>query len=111
MEAEFFCELTKAAIACPELGAGREKDGCEQVRVYETDAVRVERAGLDEVSDFSGACNVCLWQVIQQMQGLCAVAQRTEREFTGNEGMESDLAGEKKAAQVRILCAEVIDPD
>lgn len=81
------------------------------MRIGQADAETVQMTRFDHVTQFICICYAHLRQVVESGQDGGAVAQRTQREFSGDPWVNQSLAQAQNSLQVMISRAEMVDPD
>ena len=96
-------------IARPEFGSPNDR-GSQQVNIDVTDAFAMESAVLDVTKHLMGFCNYRHRQMLEQVQGQCAICQAAAGNLTHDKWMHDHGTGFKQIDELRISCAKIVDP-
>lgn len=99
------------AVARPQLRSGREEARRDQMRISEADAFRVERVRFDHMPHFVEPGHLHGTQCVHFGKDFWAIAQRSQSDLRNDEGMHDDLARQKEIRHLRMVTAEMVNPD
>src|ERR1035437_247616 len=103
--------IFQGAVAGPQLRSRRHKAGCEQVRVCETNTLRVESVRLNHVLHFVERGNIHFEQRLQVIQHFLPVVQRAKRNLRNDEGVHPNLPSAQEPLHLRVAVAKVVNPN
>ena len=81
------------------------------MRVDETNALRIEGAGLDHVPNFRELRHFHFEQSVQFFEPLTPFAEGTESNLSRHKRVHHDLSSSKKLLHLKIATAKIVNPN